>query len=221
MRNQFINILTVYAPWILTFAKNSLVLKGHVTKVPRAESIPRDADAAIRSCRKCSVSMTLREGDYGHDHLNTMNWNENEIHSVLSHDSALQGCTGPETTWVNEMNMKMICMNRGPSAGSIVRFRPRWFCIEKLYWAGLMSWIWNWDACRRPCDANISECPMFYITSYIMKWLITSVQFMKFKGVKDTSAVSPDYIVLVLCGLHFFWRYGSAKRHGQFTVNHT
>ena len=36
----------------------------------------------------------------------------------LGHDSALQGHTGPGTTWANEMNF---VMERAPGAGSIAR----------------------------------------------------------------------------------------------------
>ena len=36
---------------------------------------------------------------------------------VLSHDSALKGCSGPGTTWTNEMNF---VMNHDLGAGSIV-----------------------------------------------------------------------------------------------------
>ena len=30
------------------------------------------------------------------------------MNGVLSHDSALQGCTGPGITWANEMNLLFI-----------------------------------------------------------------------------------------------------------------
>ena len=37
---------------------------------------------------------------------------------VLGHDSALQGYTGPDTTWANDINS---VMNHAPGAGSIAR----------------------------------------------------------------------------------------------------
>ena len=37
---------------------------------------------------------------------------------VLGHDSALEGYTGPGTTWVDEMNFGM---NHVPGAGSMAR----------------------------------------------------------------------------------------------------
>ena len=40
---------------------------------------------------------------------------------VLGHDSALQGYTGPGTTWANEMNF---VMNLTPGAGSNARHWP-------------------------------------------------------------------------------------------------
>ena len=38
------------------------------------------------------------------------------MNDLSGHDSVLQGYTGPETTWANEVNY---VMNHAPSAGSI------------------------------------------------------------------------------------------------------
>ena len=40
------------------------------------------------------------------------------MNAVLSNDSALEGYTGPGTTWANEMNF---VIEYAPGAGSIVR----------------------------------------------------------------------------------------------------
>ena len=40
------------------------------------------------------------------------------MNSVLDHDSALKGYTGPRTTWANEMNF---VMTHAPGAGEIAR----------------------------------------------------------------------------------------------------
>ena len=40
------------------------------------------------------------------------------MNGVLSHDSALQGFTGPGTNWANEMNF---VMNHAAGEGSIAR----------------------------------------------------------------------------------------------------
>ena len=42
------------------------------------------------------------------------------MNGVLGHDSVLQGYTGPDTTWANEMNS---VMNHALGAGSIVHTR--------------------------------------------------------------------------------------------------
>ena len=53
------------------------------------------------------------------------------MNGVLGHDSALQGCTGQGTTWVNEMNF---VMDHAPGAGSIARPVDHYNCpMDALY----------------------------------------------------------------------------------------
>ena len=80
----------------------------------------------------------------------------NEMNDALGNDSVLEGKTGPETTWVNEMTF---VMNHAPGTGSIARpVGQQSSALPHCYGASLNT-IEHIDACNlsRLCASHLEN----------------------------------------------------------------